>query len=184
MEQQENTPTLLNHALKWAIINGALGIVIFVILYVIDYSLMVNWRFALVGLAIGLTVVIYGGIEYRKSVGGFLSFGKAWQHGFLVFAIAGIVSLIFMAVLYYVIDPELPGKLTEVSLENQREMMGNFGMPPEQVDAEVEKARERTENQFKIGGMGLGYLIQLVIYSILALITGLFVRKNPPVDQM
>jgi hypothetical protein len=63
-------------------------------------------------------------------------------------------------------------------------MMENFGAPADQIDSEVEKARGRTENQFKIGGMAFGYLIQLVVFAVLACITGAIAKKNPPLDQM
>lgn len=184
MEEQEKTPTLVNHALKWGVINGAIGIFLYVILYVVDYALMVNWKLGLVGLAVGLSVIIYATIDYRKSIGGFLSYGKAWQYGFVAFAVGGLVIILFQMLLYNLIDSELPQKLTDVSIENQRSMMEGFGMPSDQVDREVEKARGRTENQFKIGGMALGFLIQLVVFAVLALITAIFGRKNPPVDQM
>jgi hypothetical protein len=183
MEQEEKT-SFFNHALRWAIINGAIGIFIFVILYVVDYALMVNWKMGIVGLVIGLSVVSYATVDYRKSIGGFLSYGKAWQYGFVVFAIAGLISVIFNMLLYNVIDSELPQKLTDVALENQRGMMENFGAQPDQIDKAIEEARARTENQFKIGGMAIGYGIQLVIYTILSLVTAIFGRRNPPMDQM
>lgn len=184
MEQEEKAPTLFNHALKWGIISGAISIVIFVALYVINYALMVNWKFAIVGLLIGLTIVSYAGVDYRKQIGGLMPYGQAWQHGFLTFAVSGLISILFSLLLYNVIDTELPQKLTDVSMETTREMMEGFGMPADQIDSEVEKAKARTENQFKPGGMAIGYLIQLVIFAILALVTALFARKNPPQDQM
>ena len=184
MEQEEKANTLFSHAIKWGVINGAISIVIYVILYVVDYSLMVNWKFGIVGLLIGVTLISYATVDYRNSIGGYLSYGKAWQHGFIAFATGGLISMIFMALLYNVIDSELPAKLTEVTLDNTREMMEGFGMPADQIDGEVEKARERTENQFKIGGQALGFAISLVVFAILALVTAIFGRRNPPVDQM
>jgi hypothetical protein len=183
MEQQEQ-PSLLNHALKWGFICGAVTIVFTVLLYVIDYSLMVQIKFALIGLVIGLGLVSYAGIEYRKAVGGFLPFGKAWQVSFITFAVSGLIYVLFNMLLYFVIDPELPSKLVDAAVENQRAMMENFGAPADQIDGELEKARGRTENQFKFGGMLMGYGISLIIYTVLSLITGLIARKNPPMDQM
>jgi len=184
MEQEEKAPSFLNHAAKWGIINGAIGIFIYVILYVVDYSLMVNWKFGIVGLVIGVSVISYAVVDYRNSIGGFLSYGKAWQYSFVAFAIGGIISTIFMILLYNVIDTELPAKLVDVSMDNARSMMENFGMPADQVDTEVEKTRERTENQFKITGTLMGYGISLVIFAILSCVTAIFGRRNPPVDQM
>jgi hypothetical protein len=86
--------------------------------------------------------------------------------------------------LYFVIEPSLPEQLTEASLDNARAMMENFGADADSIDAEVEKARERTENQFKVSGMAMGYGISLIISAVLSTITALFGRKNPPMDQM
>lgn len=184
MEEQEKAPTLINHALKWGIITGAASIVLVVILYVVDYTIMVQFKFLLLSLAISLGLVSYAAIEYRKSVGGYLPFGKAWQVSWITFVISGLIYTVFASLLYFVIDPELPAKLVDASLENARAMMENFGAPEDQIDAEVEKARARTENQFTPGGMAMGFGISLIIYAVLALITALIGRKNPPIDQM
>ena len=184
MEQEEKTPTLINHALKWGFICGSISIVIIVLLYVVDYTMMVQFKYLIISLIIGLTAVSYAGIDYRKTIGGFLPYGKAWQHSMITFAVSGFTYSIFAMLLYFVIDPELPEKLVEASLENARAMMENFGAPADQIDTEVEKARARTENQFTIGGIGMGYGISLIVYAVLSTITALISRKNPPVDQM
>ena len=59
MEQQEKTPTMLNHALKWGFISGAIGILFFVILSVVDYPFLVQFKFLLVALLCTLAVVSY-----------------------------------------------------------------------------------------------------------------------------
>lgn len=184
MEQEEKAPTLLSHALKWGVIAGAVSIALVVILYVVDYTMMVQLKFLLVSLLISLGLVSYAGVDYRKTVGGFLPYGKAWQHGYVTFVTSGLIYTLFAMLLYFVIDPELPEKLVEASLENARTMMENFGAPADQIDTEVEKARARTENQFTAGGLATGFGISLIIYAILASITALFARKNPPIDQM
>jgi len=184
MEEQETPPTLINHAAKWGIISGAVGILMTVLLYVVDYTAMVTFKFLGVAIVIGLGIVIYAGIDYRKSIGGYLSYGKAWQHGFVAFAISGIIGVIFQMLMYNVIDTELPEKMADAIVENTREMMANFGAPEGQMDEALEKARADSLDRFTIVGMAKGYLFQLIGVAIIALITAIFVKKNPPVDQM
>jgi hypothetical protein len=95
-------------------------------------------------------------------------------------AVSGIIYTVFNILLYHVIDPELPAKLTEVSLENAQKMMEGFGMPEDQMDQAMEGARRRTENQFSMGGLALSYGIGLIIYAVLSSITSIFVRRNAP----
>src|ERR1700741_2153528 len=92
-------PTLFKHALRWAVIMGVVSILFSIILYVIDYTLMVQLKMLFVALAIYFGIVIYAGIDYRKSVGGYLSYGKAWQHAIIVFAISSLISTLFNLVL-------------------------------------------------------------------------------------
>src|SRR5262245_39623373 len=116
--QTNEAPTMLKHAIRWGVIMAVVSILYTVIMYVVDYTLMVQLKMLFIALAIYLGVAIYGGIDYRKSVGGYLAYGKAWQHAMIVFALSAFISTLFNLLMYNVIDPELPGKLTDASIEN------------------------------------------------------------------
>jgi len=178
--EEEKAPTLLSHATRWGLICGVIGVVITILMYVIDYALMVQLKMLFISLGIYLSLVVYAGIDYRKSIGGFISYGKAFLHGMTIFAIMGLIGSIFSILLNYVIDPELPQKLTEAALENQRVMMENFGAPEDAIEKGLEEARVRTENQYKISGIAMGYIFILIFSAIMSLITSLIVRKNQP----
>lgn len=182
MEEQNEQPSLFQHALKWGVILGIIGIALTGIFYAVDYTLLANWKFGIFVFLVSIGLTIYAGINYRGEIGGFLAYGKAFQHGFVLMAISGLLSTLFNMVLYTVIDPELPQKLTEVAMENAQAMMESFGMPEDQMDQALADARERTENQFSASGLAMSYGIGLIIYAVLAAITSIFVRKNPPED--
>lgn len=178
--EEEKAPTLLSHATRWGLICGIVSIVFSILMYVIDYTLMVQLKMLFIALALYMGIVIYAGIDYRKSIGGFIPYGKAFQHGMIIFAVSGLIASVFSILLNHVIDPELPSKLTDAALENQRVMMENFGAPPDAIEKGLEEARVRTENQYKISGIAMGYVFILVFSAIMALITSLVVRKNQP----
>jgi hypothetical protein len=181
MEEKE-TPSLFQHALKWGLIVGGISIALSIVAYAVDYAMLADWKFGIFVFVLFIGLAIYAGINYRGEIGGFIPYGKAFQHGFILMAISGLISTLFTIILYTVIDPELPAKLTEVALENAQKMMENFGMPEDQMDQAMEDARKRTENQFSINGLAMGYGIGLIIYAVLSLITAIFVKKNPPED--
>lgn len=181
MEEKETT-SLFQHALKWGLIVGGISIALTCVIYAVDYALLANWKTGIVIFVMFIGLAIYGGINYRNEIGGYLSYGKAFQHGFILMAISGLVSSIFMVLLYTVIDPELPEKLVKVGMENAQAMMESFGMPEDQMDKAMEDARKRTENQYTVSGTSMGYGIGLIIYAVLSLITAIFVRKNEPVE--
>jgi len=182
MIQTEEPVTLQSHVIKWGLIVGAVSIVLTVLLYVVDYTLMVQLKTLAVMLLIYLGITIYAGIDYRNNIGGFLPYGKAFVHGFLVLAVSALLATIFNMVLYNVIDTELPQKLTDASLENTREMMVSFGAPEETIDQALEEARGRTESQFTITGQLIGYASILFFSALMALISAIFVKKNQPVE--
>ncbi|MCE2997823.1 MAG: DUF4199 domain-containing protein [Cyclobacteriaceae bacterium] len=181
--EESTTPkvSLAQHAAKWGAIIGGGSIVLTLLIYIVDYTLLADWKM-IVLLLVFLGLVIYAGINYRNQIGGFLPYGKAFQHAFITFAVLGIVSTAFTVILYTVIDSELPAKLTEVALENTQKMMENFGVPEDQMDKAMEDAKERSADQFSAFGLVKGYGFALIFYAILSLIGALFVRKNEPVE--
>lgn len=181
MEENTTQPSLVNSAVKNGLILGVISILLVLVIYLIDYTILVELKMMLLSLVISLGYAVYAGINYRKEIGGFISFGKAFQHGFLTFAISGILYTVFSIVLYHVIDTELPAKLTEASLANTEAMMTGFGMPEDQLEEAMEKARESTAGQFTVGKQVMGYGFALIFYAIIALISGAIVKKNQPV---
>jgi lysylphosphatidylglycerol synthetase-like protein (DUF2156 family) len=173
-------PTLFQNALRWGLIMAAVSIVLTITLYAVDYSMLADWKTGILMILIFISITIYAGINYRNQIGGFLPFGKAFQHGFVVMAICGIVSTVFMILMYTVIDPELPQKLTDASIEKAEAMMESFGLSGDAMDKALEDARKRSEGQFSAFGAIKGYGIGLIVYAIVALITSLFVKKNQP----
>lgn len=182
MEQAEESVTLKSHVIKWGLIIGAVSIILNVLLYVFDYTLMVQLKTLFALLLVYLGITIYAGIDYRNSIDGFLPYGKAFVHGFLVLAISALVATLFNMVLYNFIDPELPQKLTDASIDNTREMMTSFGAPEESIDEALEKTRESTARQFTLTGQLLSLISIFFFSAIMALISAIFVKKNPPVE--
>jgi len=173
-------PTLFQNAIKWGLIMGAVSIVLTITFYAVDYSMLADWKFGILFILIFIGLTIYAGINYRNQIGGFMPYGKAFQHGFVMMAVCGIVSTIFMILLYTVIDPELPQKLIDASIEKAEAMMESFGVAGDQMEKALEDARKRSEGQFSAMGALKNYGFGLIFYAIIALITSLFVRKNQP----
>jgi hypothetical protein len=182
MEETTEQPTLMSHVIKWGLIVGGVSITMTILLYAIDYTLMVQLKTLFGLLLVYFGITIYAGIDYRKSVGGYLPYGKAFIHGFGVLAVSGLVATIFSFILYNVIDSELPQKLTDASIENTRQMMEGFGADEAAIDKGLEDARERTAKQFTPVGQLIGFASILFFSAFMALISALFVRKNEPVE--
>jgi hypothetical protein len=177
---QLSAPGLRQNAIKHGLILSAISIVLTLGYYVIDYTLLATIKIGLLSLAIFLGYGIYAGIAYRKEIGGFISFKHAFIHGFVVFAFSALISTIFNILLYTVIDPDLGQNLTDVSVQNAEEMMRNFGMPEDQMDEALEKARADAAHRYTVSGLALGYVWALIGCAVFALISGAIVKKKRP----
>jgi len=177
-------PSLLQHAIRWGLIMAGISIALTILIYVIDYAIMVQLKFLGLSLLIYLGMTIYAGINYRTSIGGFMPYGKAFQHGFVVLALSALVGTIFSFILYNLIDTELPQKLVDASVENARAMMEKFGAPEDTIEPALEKARVDAADRFTVLGQAKGYIFALVFCAIMSLISSIFVKKNQPVEMM
>jgi hypothetical protein len=181
MEENATVPTSpFNHAAKWGAIYGAVSIVISMLIYAIDFTLFAGFTFLIISLVVGFGFVIYGGINYRNEVGGYLAFGKAYIHGFIMFAVAAAISTAFSILLFTVIDPDLPQNLTDAIISNTEAMMQKFGAPQDSIDQTIDQMREEQPKNFAPFGLVKSYFFTLIWYAILSLITGLIVKKNQP----
>jgi hypothetical protein len=183
MENQQPQPSLINHAVKSGPILGVVLIIFSLIFYLINIEWLVSFKMWFLTLGAAIVYAAYAGISFRKENGGYLTFGKAYQHSFVLFVLASISLTAFNFILYFIIDPELPGMLTDVTIRNAEEMMSKFGMPQDQLDATLEQTRIETENGFKPTGLMLGFLYSLITYAILALISAAVGKKNAPEVQ-
>jgi len=184
IEEVEQVKTPLQHAVKFGGIVGMVSAILTILLYVIDPALMVNMWLGLSLLAIFLGLVIYGGISYRKEIGGYIEFGPAYIHGFVVLVIMGIIGLAINLLLHNVIDTSLKDTLTEVSLEQTGNMMEKFGAPQDAIDEALEEQRGKAEDQFSNMGLLKGFFIGIIAYAVIALITGLIVRRREKVSDV
>ncbi len=181
-EPQGDAPEvdMKGHVIKWGGIVGVLGIILGLLFYIIDVTLFAQWWLLFVTLIINLVLVIYAGIDYRKQLGGFIPFGKAFMHGLATFAIAGLIGTIFNIILFTVIDPDAVAVIVETSIENTEEFMERFGTPPEQIDEQIAKLEEDMPGQFGVMGQITGYLWAFIFYAIFALISGAIVKRKEP----
>lgn len=183
-EEMEVKKTPLLAGVRWGVVLGVISAIITLLIYVINPALMIKWWFGLGMLVVFLGLVVYGGISYRKDIGGYIDFGPAYLHGLMALIISGLIGTLMNMLLYYVIDPNLPAVLTEAALEQTRSMMEGFGAPADSIDDALEQARAQTEGQFTMMGIMKQYFIGIIIYAVLALITGLIVRRREAVSDV
>lgn len=164
---ESNTkPSMMQTALTWGLITGFASIIYTLILYFSD--LILNKPAGYAGMVISIIGIFLGIKAFRdNSLDGYISYGRALGTGVLISLFASILSVIFMFILYTVIDTELVSKI----LAETETQMAAKNLPSEQV----EKAMEMTKKLFLpmlvvmgiLGGVFFGFIISLIEAAIL-----------------
>jgi hypothetical protein len=154
------TTGIYRHAIIRGVTLGVVAMIVIMSAYAIDYTIIASFKFLGPFLLLCIVVVVVSGIQYRKEAGGYLSYQRAFTHGFVVFATYGVVSTLFNMLLYNVIDIDLGQKVAD-------EMTRNFASP-------------QGADQFTPLGQIWNLVKGLVGFAVIALLTALIVRKNVP----
>ncbi|WP_111672403.1 DUF4199 domain-containing protein [Algoriphagus litoralis] len=176
MEEQQ---TPLQAAIKPGLTMGLVALAVTYIAYLIDSSLLASGWFLLISLVIFFGLIIYFGGQYRKELGGFMSFGTAFNFSFIAILISGIISLIGQILLFQVVDPSLPQVLSDITFQNSLQMMESFGANPDSLSPEqLEEIRKSSASSFTLGGQLKGFGFGLIVYAIIALILAAILKKR------
>ncbi|MCR9084704.1 DUF4199 domain-containing protein [Algoriphagus sp. NF] len=175
----EEKQTPFQAAVRPGLTIGLVSVALTFLVYFIDSSLLVAGWFGLVALAIFFVLVIFFGRQYRAELGGFMTFGVAFNFSFITMVVAGLISIIGGILLYQVIDPALPSVLAEQSVENTLEMMESFGASADSMSAEqLDEMRNSISDGFSLMGQIKSFGFALIFYAILSLITGAILKKK------
>ena len=169
--------------LKGGLILAGVSILLTMLTYVIDVSLMVEWWFGVVSLLISMGLLIYLGINYRNDIGGILSYGDAFKFSFLVFFVSYVVGIIFQIALYTVIDPELPEIMKQLTVEKTVEMMEGFGLSDEALDAAIIGVEDGIDEATTPLGMIKSAPLGIIFLLFFSAISAIFIKRNPQVSD-
>lgn len=127
-------------------------------------------------------LIFMGAFQYRKQLGGFLTFKEILKYAFLAYIIYEIIYMIYFVLLYQVIDTSLNQKVLQETLSKTRTFMQNMGASDSDIDKAMDQAREKGDvSVFKQVFLGFGLAI---VYDFVkaAIIAGI-VKKDKEIDQ-
>ena len=180
MSDSHNQVKMLPHASQNGLIMGFVSIVLTLIIYMVDISVMVEWTFSLFTFLLFATLTVLFGRAYRTQVGGYLSYGNAFQYAFVVITISGFLGLCFNILLFNFIDPELPQTLTRLMMESQEKMLVGFGASEDIIDDTLETLERDMPNQYTVVGQLKSSWAIILGAAVLGAITALFIKKKQP----
>ncbi len=165
---------------------GVIGMLVSCILGFIGYlfyrQLFSSWgsqiTFGIISFGIGLFILIWGGINFRKDNNNVLSFGNAFLGVFIISALMMFGASLMNYVIPNFIDQQYSEDLYRIVNETTRDRLERMNLS----EAEIDKAMDRVKMEdFKptplkaLQGFGIG----LAFYGVISLIVAAFIKRNP-----
>jgi hypothetical protein len=169
MEEQPKSSS--KNSLTYGLITGVVMIVYSLILYLLNLHL--NKYLGYVSFLFLVAGMVYGTLQYKKTLGGFIAYGKAFSSGFMIGLYAGIVAAIYGFLFYQFIAPNVIQELLSMSRENI------MASSPQLTDDQLEQAMNMTSKFMTPPIMAVFSLIYFAIASlVISLIAAIFLKKE------
>jgi len=169
---EEKPKSVAMNGITYGIITGVIIILFSLILYLFDQNL--NTALTWIAYLFLVGGMIWGTLDYRKKVlNGYMSYGKAFSTSFMIVLFAAILVGIYSYLFYQVIAPDAVQDIIDMSRQQALERNPNMS------DEELERAMEMGAFFMTPIWMAIyGMIGQIIIGSIIALITSLFLKKE------
>jgi hypothetical protein len=144
----ENTNTsTFQVALKWGLIIGLIDIVINLVAYLINRSLLVSFWLGGSVLVVNVVMMVIAVKNRKQQLDGQIQFGEAFLFTFVTALGALFLSLVYNYVLYNFIDTGLTDYIKEQAIEKAQAMMEKFNASAEDIDKAISKMQEEDMSQ-------------------------------------
>ena len=172
-DESEISP--VSDILRYGLIGGLILVIFSFTSIIFDLHLTSMMTAILLGLAvyaIVIILIIIGAKNHRDhTLGGYISFGRAFVTGTMIGLLASIVSQIFN-IIYNIIDPEYMERITESMLEMYEEQGLN--------EQQLEEIADRMADPNSFSNIITGLMTFLVLSAIVAAIVAAVIKKEKP----
>ena len=163
------------YALQYGLIYCIILVVFAIMLYTMDMHYQNSTLSTVVNILIGVGGILWGMLAYKKDNGGFISLSQSLKVGVAVALVGSLVGIIYGVVLTEFIDPTTMDKALE--FQKQQMLSQNPEMSVEQANQFVDMQKKFSSPLIR---SAFGLLFGIFFGFIVALISGLVIKKNRP----
>ncbi len=153
--------------------------ILIIVAYVINLEYLAGGWYSIL---LFVAVIVFGILSVVKAKaisGGYLSFKHSFTSYFITVAIGLFASSLLFYILFNFIDIEAAETVKQISIDAQTKSMQGF-LDEDALNTMIDTMQE--QNSYAISALLLVFLVQLIIHSIIGLITAAFMKKNPEND--
>lgn len=169
---EESRPPFWKSAMTYGIYYAIVSIILTAIIYA--GGLMTSPAVTYISIGVMVIVMIFLQLHYRKSLGGFVTYGQSLAIAVASMFFASILIAVFTYILYKFIDP---GLIEQMKLMTEEKLVEQGKLSQEQIDAAM-----AFSGKFQTPGLiSLMQLINLPLTGlIIGAITSIFIKKESP----
>jgi hypothetical protein len=172
----------MNNVVKNGLILGGLSTVFLFVVYMVDITTLGNKEVIIPSLIISIGLYFFFAFQMRKEQGGFMTFKQAFMAVFMMLMVAGVVSTTFKTLLYNVIDTEIAEDVKRSTIEQTESIYESFGIADKEESIQALADLEEKDFSMTPTNIGIELGVIVVFNLIFALIIGVIVKKNPPLN--
>ncbi len=167
---EQNSVSVWKSSLNYGLFLGIALILVTVLYYASGniFAKSAGW----VGWGIMIAGVVIAQLQYRKELGGFMSYGQALGVGVLTMLFASVLNSFVTYILFAVIDPSLQ---EQARLAMEEELVMRQNVPEEQLDMMIEMTT-RLKNPAVM--FVLNIFSGVVTGFLISLLTSIFTQKK------
>ncbi len=166
-------------AINYGLIAAVLMILYGLILFLLDVGMESMKSFGYLNYLIVIVLMVLGIRAMKISLGGFISYGKAFTVSFLIILIAFLVSSIYSYIYFVYIDPGMAELIVEKSIAEAEQNI--LTRNPDASQAEIDQLISYTEKFTTPIWMAIwGFIMNVIVGTIVSLIIPIFMMKKNP----
>ena len=177
-------PSIYKLSVRNGLIIAGISTVISIVLYIIN-PLLVYTNYVLLGLnfAIAIALLVVLGLDIRRNIGGFWSFGQAFLSLMIISVISIFIGIMLNFILFKFVDPSLPTKVNDALQDKVTQALQKAGLDQDKIDQSTKQFTDGSSlanlqptfiNELK------GFGGALVFYAIINLIVAACIKKSSP----
>ena len=172
-----------DYILKNGLILGSISIILLVASYAIGVDFFLNNTWSIIKGILPYVVLIFLVIEYKKLVGGYISFKETFTVTLGITVAGAFLSTFFSILLFNFIDPDFAVLLKDFTVEKlavQLDQLPESNPMYSVMETLIEQTQE--EDIYSISNQASALFYSLFFHIIFSAIIAAFIKKDKPIE--
>ena len=172
-----------DYILKNGLILGSISIILLLASYAIGVDFFLNDTWSIIKAILPYVVLIFLVIEYKKLVGGYISYKETFTVTLGITIAGAFLSTFFSILLFNFIDPDFAVQLKDFTVEKlaiQLDQLPESNPMYSVMETLIEQTQE--ENIYSISNQASALFYSLFFHIIISAIIAAFIKKDKPIE--